>query len=132
MRTARTFIIWTSSTIAIIALLVYVSFVFMKFVQGPALSFSYPMAGTSTTTPFLTIMGNVARVSGISLNGRAIYADQTGKFEEKLLLHPGYNIIEAEASDRFNRSVSQKLEIVYSPENSPQTNTATTSNTLIR
>lgn len=112
MRSARTIIIWSGSVIIGLALVSYVMFVSFKFARGPALTFTYPDSGISTTSPFISIEGTVARVASITLNGRAIFADQSGRFLEKLLLHPGYNIIEARASDRFERYVERRLELI--------------------
>jgi hypothetical protein len=49
------------------------------------------------------------------LNGRPIFIDLEGRFFEKLLLSPGYNIIELTAKDTQGRAIEKHLEIMYEP-----------------
>ncbi|MFA6536680.1 MAG: hypothetical protein WC250_01475 [Candidatus Paceibacterota bacterium] len=81
--------------------------------EGPLLMVDTPLNGSLATTSLITIAGTAKNITAISLNGRAIYVDETGHFDEKLLLSYGYNIITLSAKDKFGRSVSKKLELVY-------------------
>ena len=81
--------------------------------EGPRLSIDTPINGALATTSLITVAGTAQNITAISLNGRAIYIDETGHFEEKLLLSYGYNIITLSAKDKFGRTVTKKLELVY-------------------
>lgn len=63
----------------------------------------------SRTDPLVTISGNARRATQLLINGRTIYITKEGDFSEKLLLIPGYNIIEVEAVDKFGKRKEQTL-----------------------
>lgn len=81
--------------------------------EGPQLLITTPLNGSLATTSLLVISGTAKNISWITLNGRQIYVDEAGNFREQLLLSYGYNIITLSAKDKFGRSVSKKLELVY-------------------
>jgi hypothetical protein len=59
------------------------------------------------------VVGEAKNVSYLSLNGRQIFTDESGTFSEKLLLPYGYTIMTLKARDRFGRSRTYTLELVY-------------------
>ena len=63
--------------------------------------------------PFVTVGGSAGHVANITLNGRAIFTDKTGRFTEKLLVPEGYTILELVARDTFAREVRQRIHIYY-------------------
>lgn len=81
--------------------------------EGPQLLITTPLNGSLATTSLLVISGTAKNISWITLNGRQIYVDEAGNFREQLLLSYGYNIITLSAKDKFGRTVSKKLELVY-------------------
>ena len=51
------------------------------------------------------------------MNGRPIYTDENGDFEEELILASGLNIIELKARSRFGREfVEKRMVMVKLPE----------------
>jgi len=82
-------------------------------VRGPELEISTPLNGSTTNTSLVNIHGKASHISFIHLNDRKIFTDEFGSFSEQLLLYPGYNIITITAEDRFARSITKKVEIVY-------------------
>ncbi|MDB5204844.1 MAG: seg [Candidatus Taylorbacteria bacterium] len=105
-------------TIAIIIFfllfVLYAGFETLKLFLGPSLVIDNPKDLSTVTDPSVTVSGKVKRVSYITLNDRQIFADTEGHFEDKLLLLPGYNIIEIAVRDRFNKEVDKTLKIWYS------------------
>jgi len=106
------------------------------YLKGPQLNITSPTSGTSTDQTFIPIEGFAGNVSFITMNDNQIFIDESGVFKEKLLLAPGYNIIEVKAKDRFGRIISRKVYItrtskdevpaVLPVQSIEQTKTATT------
>ncbi|MAZ41106.1 hypothetical protein CL654_03235 [bacterium] len=80
---------------------------------GPEIAITYPEDGSVLMDDLLVLQGNIKNAAFITLNGRQIFVDEEGTFNEKLLLHYGYNIIEIEAEDRFNQKEKKRLQVVY-------------------
>lgn len=102
-------------TIFILTIIGYSIFQAKKIVSGPQIAISSPISGQTTHTSDINIKGVAKNISFISLNDRPIYIDESGNFQEKLLLYPGYNIIKLQARDKFGASVEKDLELVYKP-----------------
>jgi len=84
-----------------------------KIVGGPKITISSPVTGQILTKSDIDIAGVATNISAISLNDRPIFIDESGKFSEKLMLYPGYNIIKLRAEDKFGSQVEKDLELVY-------------------
>ncbi len=80
-------------------------------IRGPELTISTPSDGVSHATGLLTIEGQAERIAHLYLNGRLIFTDESGHFNEQLLLPPGYTIIRLEADDKFGRKVNQTIHL---------------------
>lgn len=91
----------------------YVVFQARNIVLGPIIKMHSPENGASLDNSLIEIKGNAKNISYISMNGRQIFTDEQGEFNEKLLLSYGYNIITIKVQDRFNREVEKKLELIY-------------------
>lgn len=61
----------------------------------------------------LFLKGKVLHSSFISINGRPIFIDETGQFNEKLLLSSGVSIIDIYAKDKFGKEVRKKIDVLY-------------------
>lgn len=103
--------------IALIVLLVagvlgYGWFGARNFLAGPVIIIESPKTGTTLHEPLIEVKGVARNIADISLNGRKIFTDKAGVWSEKVLLHPGYNVVTLSASDRFDRETEEKLELV--------------------
>ena len=83
------------------------------FIDGPQITILSPADGILFEEPLVRIEGRAERVAEITLNGSPIFIDESGNFDEQLLLVSGQNIITIEAQDKFERKVSKKLELLY-------------------
>ena len=83
------------------------------FAQGPVLEISEPINGTSYKNNSVTIKGYTKNISYISINDRQVFVDEKGYLNEKILLSSGYNIIKVKASDKYEREIERKLELIY-------------------
>ena len=106
----------TGVTITIMVIVGYSLYQTRNLIKGPVLSVSSPANGITLNKPLVEIKGYVKNASYITLNDRQIFVNEQDKFNEKLLLSPGYNIIEIKIKDRFDRTKTEKLEVVYLPE----------------
>ena len=83
-----------------------------SFVRGPVLTIAQPENGATMPDSLLSIKGIGKNMTSLYLNGRKILFDDKGAFNESLLLAYGYNILELEAHDRFNRTVTKELILI--------------------
>jgi len=113
------------STIAVIAvgLIVYAYFQSREYLQGPLLTIDEPLNGSLSTTSLIALKGTARNVAFLTLNGRQIFTDELGRFEESLLLSEGYSIMTLEAKDRFGHTETKRLELVYKPNALQSTST---------
>ena len=84
-------------------------------IQGPQLTIASPQNGSLMTQKLVEVRGTVDHVSRITLNGNPISITEQGMFAEKILLSPGHNAFQIDVKDRFNRTASKTLELVYQP-----------------
>jgi hypothetical protein len=96
-----------------VSVLGYAYFRAQDFLIGPVVVFETPKNGATVTSPVLTVAGTSRNLSFISLNGRKIFTDKNGDWNEKIALSPGYNIIEADVKDRFGCEVKKTLQVIY-------------------
>ena len=59
------------------------------------------------------VVGNAENAVYLSLNGREIFKDKEGDFEESISLPSGLNIITIDAKDKFGKTAEKKFELVY-------------------
>jgi len=83
---------------------------------GPYIAFEEPLNGSVVDESIVTVTGKVERIAFLNLNGRQIFVDENGKFEEKLALLPGHNIMRLRATDRFVRVTTEELYLTYREE----------------
>ncbi len=85
----------------------------IDLLAGPTLKIISPQNGLTFKEPFIEISGQAKRIAILTLNDRRIFTDKTGSFKEPLLLADGYNIITLAARDKFGRTISKTLRLVY-------------------
>lgn len=96
---------------------VYAGYKFQDFWRGPTITINAPENGQQFEKPVVTLTGTAKRIAFLSLNGKQIYTDPSGQFEETLLLSPGHNIITISAEDKFNRETEKQLQLMLSADN---------------
>ena len=95
------------------AVIGYSYFQSRNLIKGPQVSLLSPITGQTLSDPLVSINGVAKNISFISLNDRQIFVDKDGKFNEQLLLSPGYNMWTIQAKDKFGRIVSKRIELVF-------------------
>ena len=99
--------------ISVILLVSYGIFNARDMLMGPTIEMFNPIADIETNDNMLIVKGRVKNISFVTLNGKSIYVDRDGLFEEKLLLVPGSNIIEVKAKDRFKKEALEIVKVYY-------------------
>ncbi len=113
------------SVILAAAVLWYAYFRARDFLRGPILTVDQPENGITLISPLTEISGTARNISFLSLDGRTIFTDKNGNWNEKQLLSDGYNIIEIDAKDRFGREIKKTLQLVLKEKTSVGTSTPT-------
>ncbi len=104
-----------STAIVLLLILGYAYARVESFVQGPRITIITPQNGETIPVRHYQIEGIIERAAYITLNGRQIYTDESGKFSEEVLFAEHLNIFEIVATDRFERKTKEVLQIIYKP-----------------
>lgn len=109
-------------TIALLAVFfaiigVYAFFEARNALYGPRIE----LAGKYTTTDerVLSIRGEARNIAELRINGNPTPVTETGAFDEKHILAPGYNRIVLQARDTYGRVREEVLEVFYTPNTPP-------------
>lgn len=101
-----------SAALFILAIVGYTIFEARYLILGPTIRITEPVKLITEVSSPTTIAGNAKNLVRISLNDRPIFVDESGNFNEKLLLQEGYTIMRITAEDRFGRKTSTLLHFV--------------------
>ena len=97
--------------LGVVALIVYFLFQARFLILGPEVKITYPVNGSSVEETSITVGGSSRNVAWISLNGRQIYTDENGLWQEKLLVGTGTSIITVRTQDRFGREETDQISV---------------------
>lgn len=117
--------LWAAITL-ILFFLFYGLFQARNLIAGPQLFLSSPANGATLEGTTFMVEGTATHISHLALNGRQIFVDDVGVFEEELLVPHGYSILEVRASDRFGREVRQTVQLFGKPASPPHATTTIT------
>ncbi len=99
---------------AVLLLVLYGLFNARNLILGPSIEIYSPnITYFETNEKILLVSGKINNSTYTSLNERPIYLNTEGLFQEKLLLSPGFNIIEIKAKDRFQVEKKETLSVYY-------------------
>ena len=101
--------------------LYYVLFQARFLIGGPQIELSAAPA-TVQSERQVTLTGTASNITAIYLNGRPIVTDESGTFNESVVLQNGYNRIRIDAEDRYGRTTFVEQPFVYSPPEVLETN----------
>lgn len=102
--------------ILILLVVGYGVFISRFLIQGPEITINNLDEETGaiiSSEKTLFLEGNVSHSSFISINGRPIFIDESGYFNEKLLLSSSMSIINIYAKDKFGKEVQKKIDVLY-------------------
>jgi hypothetical protein len=114
-------------TVAILFLIGYGVFNSRFILKGPEIA----IAGLNkdgdiieTQTKDFSLQGTAIHSSYITINNRPIFVDESGNFNEKLLLSNGVSIIDIYARDKFGKEIRKKIDVVYTGTDSINSSTS--------
>jgi Glucodextranase, domain B len=90
----------------------YSLFQAQKIIQGPQIKLDSPLNGATYTTSLIEVKGVAKNITLLLIDNNKTLTDLQGNFSVKLLLTPGYNIINLEARDKFGAKVQKKVEVI--------------------
>jgi hypothetical protein len=96
------------------AILLYVLFQARFLIQGPQIALIEEPASVQNSQ-VVHLRGTARNITKISLNGRQIFTDKVGYFDEALVLENGYTIATIQATDRYGRNARIVKQFVYTP-----------------
>lgn len=99
-------------TLIVVFIIGYAFFRSEDLLRGPKIFITFPNTETTIESENINVTGRVERIATLFMNGRQVFTDDGGNFNESLLLAYGYNIIELKAKDKFGRATSRTLELV--------------------
>lgn len=79
--------------------------------SGPQIIIASPSDGSTIPKNFVNVKGKAERISQLYMNGKKIFTDEQGNFNEPYLLASGYNLLEIVAKDQFGREITKKLQL---------------------
>lgn len=104
----------TAAAIVLTILLGYGVIKAVPLLLGPQIKIETPSESASVPDGFMTLSGRAIHTQSLTLNGAPFLIDETGRFEETLLLPKGGAILSLVATDRFGRTTSV-TRTVYIP-----------------
>lgn len=94
---------------------VYVLFQARYLITGPQIALA-PEPTIVQQERVVTLSGTAYNIARLYLNGRPIFTDEQGAFEEALVLENGYTVATLRAEDRYGRSTRVERSFVYRPQ----------------
>ena len=82
-------------------------------ILGPQVSITSPEDGETLASSIVLVTGKAHNAAWISLNGRQIFTDENGLWEEKLIVSPGTSIMTVTVRDRFGRESEESVRIIF-------------------
>ena len=90
-----------------------------SFNSAPYLFVSSPYENHIVNDSNITVKGETEKEVSVKINGQDIFVNQSGYFEEDIILQPGKNVLVIEATNRFNGTTKEIRNIIYEKKLEP-------------
>lgn len=85
-----------------------------NLIYGPRIALNENLSTpTVVNDDIITLSGTAKNIATITLDDRPISIDESGVFNEKVLLFPGLNVIKLFGKDKFGASTEKRIEVIY-------------------
>lgn len=101
-----------SCAVILVLLVVYGAYQAREYLRGPRITIAHAVKDG----PLLRLEGTALRIAFLSLQGKQIFTDENGRWQETLLLLPGYNSVSLAARDRFGRTAEKHQDAYRADE----------------
>jgi hypothetical protein len=81
-------------------------------ILGPGISIDSHQDGALVASSTIHLSGTVRNAAWIDLNGKQIFTDENGLWNEKLIVSEGVSIMTVRVRDRFGRETSERISLV--------------------
>jgi len=101
----------------VLTVVIYAVFNSRLLIKGPSVElFDIYNGQRFSGDGFVEIKGKADNISSLKMNGRTIYIDENHIFSEKILLTNTINPIEIYAQDKFGKSTTKSITLIYNNE----------------
>ncbi len=121
---------WLSIFGLVAVIVFYAYYQSRSIIAGPTITLYSPQDGEIAPTALVHVRGKAERANELTLDGRVIFIDLAGNFNEELLLFSGYNIIELAAKDTDGREIKKTIGLVWNGTESSALFSSSTTNTV--
>ena len=104
---------WALGGLLVLLILGYSGYTAKRIFEGPKIVIESPVSGATMSESLVEFRGVAKNALSLTMNGRLIAIDTTGRFFEQLLLSYGYNIIEFVATDRAGKTITKTVTLFY-------------------
>lgn len=92
----------------------YITFQARLLIMGPQITLDFEPP-TQNTDRVVELKGTTENITHLWLNGRQIFTNERGGFDEVLVLENGYTVTTLRAKDRYGRETELVRSFVYTP-----------------
>lgn len=82
-------------------------------ILGPQVWITSHLDGETAASSIITISGQARNAAWLSLNGRQIFTDERGFWEETVAVSEGASIMTVKVRDRFGREKIKHVRIIF-------------------
>jgi len=93
-------------------LVIYSGYQARTLIIGPRVWIESPEDGEVLQSRIVSMEGRAKNISWISLNGRQIFTDEEGYWDEELIVSEGISIMSVKVRDRFGRESEKRVRII--------------------
>ena len=97
--------------LAVLAFVLYGLFEARRLLEGPRITITSPADGSAVSEALVRIAGEAHNIAFLTINDKPAFTDEEGRFELLLTPAAGYTVFTVAATDRFGRSVQEKVSI---------------------
>jgi len=108
-------LIFTVSFFAFL-LVFWLTYQYFNLIRPPVLKIYSPSENMQTQQKILSVSGKTEPDSLVTVNGKAVFLDQEGRFEDKVELFPGENKIIIEAISKLEKKTRVERSVFYQVE----------------
>lgn len=73
-------------------------------IRGPQISIDTLPQNSEVSDPMISLTGTATDTKKLTINGTEVLLSPAGEFNQKVLLHPGYNTITFDSSDNLGHT----------------------------
>lgn len=104
----------------VILLFMYIGFQLHNLVAAPNLIVDAPHDDIQTTVATITVSGQTDKEVRVSVNNNPVLTDPTGRFETRITLTRGLNVIEIEAAKKYGQSQTVRRSVFLEDIGTPR------------